>query len=106
MAAYRSVFDYNRALTPDGAFMIVGGSMRTLLQVVLLGALLSRFGDKRLGINAWEPNKREDLAFLGELFEAGKVMPVIDKRYALPEIPEAFQYLGDGHALGKLVVVM
>ena len=106
VAAYRSVFDYSRALAPDGTFMIVGGSMRTLLQVVLLGALISRFGDKTLGINAWEPNKREDLALLGELFEAGKVVPVIDRRYALSEIPEAFRYLGDGHALGKLVIVM
>ena len=106
VAAYRSVFDYSRALTPDGTFMIVGGSFRTLLQVVLLGALISRFGDKRLGINAWEPNKREDLAFLGELFEAGKVVPVVDRRYSLPEVPEAFRYLGAGRAQGKLVIVM
>jgi len=106
VAAYRSVFDYSRALAPDGIFMIVGGSVRTLLQVVILGALISRFGNKRLGINAWQPNKREDLAFLAELFEAGQVVPVIDRRYALDEVPDAFRYLGEGRALGKLVVVM
>ena len=106
VAAYRSVFDYSRALTPDGTFMVVGGSMATLLQVVLLGSLISKLGSKRMGINAWEPNKREDLAFLAELFEAGKVVPVIDRRYGLPEVPEAFRYLGDGRALGKLVVLM
>ena len=106
VAAYRSVFDYSRALTEEGCFMIVGGSFRTLLQVVILGALISRFGSKRLGINAWKPNKREDLALLGELFDAGKVVPVIDRRYALHEVPDAFRYLGDGQALGKLVIVM
>ena len=37
--------------------MIVGGSFATLLQVVILGALISKFGNKRTGINAWEPNK-------------------------------------------------
>jgi NADPH:quinone reductase-like Zn-dependent oxidoreductase len=106
VAAHRSVFDYSRALTEEGCFMIVGGSVRTLLQVVVLGALISRFGNKKLGINAWEPNKREDLAFLAELFEAGQVVPVIDKRYPLQEGPDAFRYLGEGHALGKLVIVM
>ena len=106
VAAYRSVFDYSRALTPDGIFMIVGGSLRTLLQVLVLGAVISRFGSKRLGINAWKPNKREDLAFLATLFEAGEVVPVIDRGYPLHEAQEAFRVLGEGHALGKIVIFM
>jgi len=106
VAAYRSVFDYSRALTPDGTFMTVGGSVRTLLQVVILGAVISRFGSKRIGINAWKPNKREDLAFLAALFETGDVVPVIDKHYSLPELPGAFRVLGEGHALGKVVLFM
>ena len=104
VAGYRSVFDYSRALTEEGTFMIVGGSVRTLLQVVILGAVISRFGSKRIGINAWQPNKREDLAFLAELFEAGEVVPVIDKRYPLHQVAEAFRVLGKGHALGKIVI--
>ena len=106
VVAYRSVFDYRRALSPEGTFMIVGGSLATLLQVVFLGALISRIGSKKLGINAWEPNNREDLAFLAELFEAGKVVPVIDRRYPLSEVPEALRYLEEGHALGKVVIAV
>ncbi len=106
VAAYRSVFDYRRALAPEGIFMMVGGSVATLLQVVALGALISRSGSKRIGLNAWEPNKREDLAFLAELFEAGRVVPVIDKRYPLSQVPEALRYLEEEPHLGKLVITV
>jgi NADPH:quinone reductase-like Zn-dependent oxidoreductase len=106
VVAHRSVFDYQRALTPEGVFIIVGGSLATFLQVVLLGALISRIGSKKLGLNAYEPNKREDLAVLEELFEAGKVVPVIDRRYPLSEVPEALRYLEEGQALGKVVITM
>jgi NADPH:quinone reductase-like Zn-dependent oxidoreductase len=106
VAAYRSVFDYRRALRPEGIFMMVGGSLATLLQVVFLGALISRIGSKRIGLSTWEPNKREDLAFLAELFEAGKVVPVIDRRYPLSEVPEALRYLEEEPHLGKIVITM
>jgi NADPH:quinone reductase-like Zn-dependent oxidoreductase len=106
VAAYRSVFDYRRALTPEGIFMMVGGSVATLVQVLSLGALISRIGSKRIGLNAWKPNKREDLAFLAELFEAGKVVPVIDRRYPLTEVPEALRYLEEEPHLGKIVITV
>jgi NADPH:quinone reductase-like Zn-dependent oxidoreductase len=54
----------------------------------------------------WRPNKIEDLDFLQELFEAGKVVPVIDKRYPLSELPEALRYLEGGHARGKVVITV
>jgi len=54
----------------------------------------------------WKPNKKEDLVFLKELFEAGKVVPVIDRRYTLSEVPAAFRYLEEGHAKGKVVITM
>jgi NADPH:quinone reductase-like Zn-dependent oxidoreductase len=106
VVAHRSVFDYRRALTPEGRFIIVGGSLGTFLQVVFLGALISRIGSKKLGINAYDPNNREDLATLEELFVAGKVVPVIDRRYPLGEVPEAIRYLEDGCALGKVVITV
>jgi NADPH:quinone reductase-like Zn-dependent oxidoreductase len=106
VAAYRSVFDYRRALTPEGIFMMVGGSVATLIQVISLGALISMTGSKRIGLNAWKPNKREDLAFLAELFEAGKVVPVIDRRYPLREVPEALRYLEEEPHLGKIVITV
>jgi NADPH:quinone reductase-like Zn-dependent oxidoreductase len=104
--ARRSVLDYRRALSPEGIFVIVGGSLGTFLQVVLVGTLISRMGSRKLGINAWEPNKKEDLAYLAELFEAGRVKPVIDRRYSLSEVPEALRYLQEGHVLGKVVITM
>jgi NADPH:quinone reductase-like Zn-dependent oxidoreductase len=106
VVAYRWVFDYRRALSPEGIFIIVGGSLSTFLQVVLLGALISRIGSKKLGINAWELNKKEDLALLSELFETGKVVPVIDRLYPLSEVPEALRYLEGGHAQGKVVITV
>jgi NADPH:quinone reductase-like Zn-dependent oxidoreductase len=106
VVAHRSVFDYERALSPEGIFIIVGGSLGTFLQVVFLGALISRRGTKKLGINAYDANNREDLAYLGDLFEAGEVVPVIDRRYALSEVPEALRYLEEGRALGKVVITI
>ncbi len=106
VAAHRSVFEYRRALAPEGIFMMVGGSTATLFQILLLGALISRMGSKRIGLNAWKPNKREDLAFLAELFKAGKVVPVIDRRYPLRDVPEALRYLEEEPHLGKIVITV
>ena len=106
VVAHRSVFEYRRALSPGGRFIIVGGSLATFLQVVFLGALISRMGSKKLGLNAYEPNNREDFAALEELLEAGKVVPVIDRRYPLSEVPEALRYLEEGRALGKVVITV
>jgi NADPH:quinone reductase-like Zn-dependent oxidoreductase len=51
-------------------------------------------------------HNREDLAVLKQLVEAGKVAPVIDRRYQLSEVPEALRYQGQGHARGKLVIAV
>ncbi len=104
--ANRSVFDYRRALSPEGQFIIVGGSLGTFLQVAVLGTLMSKIGSKKLGLNKYEPNNREDLAELAELFDAGKVVPVIDRSYTLDEVPEALRYLEEGQAQGKVVITM
>jgi NADPH:quinone reductase-like Zn-dependent oxidoreductase len=106
VVGHRSVFDYRRALSPEGIFMIVGGSLGSFLQVVLLGTLISRMGSKKLGLNKYEINNREDYAELAELFEAGKVVPVIDRHYPLSGVPEAMRYLEEGRALGKVVITM
>jgi NADPH:quinone reductase-like Zn-dependent oxidoreductase len=83
---------------------MVGGSLVTILQGFLLGPLISMTGSKKMGIVMWKPNNKEDLAILEELFKAGKVVPVIDRRYPLNEVPQALRYLEEGHAKGKVVI--
>jgi len=106
VVAYRSIFAYRRALSPEGIFVFVGGSTAAIFQALLLGPLISRIGSKKIGVGMWEPNKKEDLAFLEQLFEAGKVVPVIDRRYPLHEVPEAFRYLASGQHQGKIVITV
>jgi NADPH:quinone reductase-like Zn-dependent oxidoreductase len=61
---------------------------------------------KRIGILWGKPFKKEDVAVLKELIEAGKVRPVIDRTYPLSEVPDALRYLEDVHAQGKVVVTL
>ena len=103
---YHPISDYKRALSPEGIYVCTGGSMAQIFQSMLLGPLISMMGSKKMGVVMWKPNKEEDLVFLKELFEAGKVVPVIDRRYSLSEVPEAFRYLGEGHARGKVVITV
>jgi NADPH:quinone reductase-like Zn-dependent oxidoreductase len=106
VVAYRSIFAYRRALDPEGIFIYVGGSTSAIFQALLLGPLISRIGRKIVGVGMWKPNNKEDLDFLTELIEAGKVAPVMDKRYPLSEVPEALRYLEEGHAQGKVIITV
>jgi NADPH:quinone reductase-like Zn-dependent oxidoreductase len=106
VVASRSIFDYRRALSPKGVFVCVGGSLAAILQAFSLGPLMSMTGSKKTGIVMWKPNNRGDLAILEELFEAGQVVPVIDRRYPLSAVPEALRYLEEGHAKGKVVITV
>jgi NADPH:quinone reductase-like Zn-dependent oxidoreductase len=103
-AAHHSVFDYKRVLSPKGTYVIVGGATARIFQVMLLGPLISMSTRKKMAILTHKPNK--DLAFIEELIEAGKVKPVIDKRYPLSEVPEALRYFGEGLHRGKVVITL
>jgi NADPH:quinone reductase-like Zn-dependent oxidoreductase len=102
---YRSIFDYRRALNPEGTYVMVGGAMAQVYEAMILGSLLSMTGSKRL-TNLAAESDQEDLAFVGKLIEAGKVVPVIDRRYPLSDVPEALRYYGEGHSRGKVVVTV
>ena len=99
----RPLSAYRRALKPEGIYVMVGGETAQLFQVMLLGPWLSRRGSQRFGTMLAQPNQ-QDLAAVGELLEAGKVMPVIDQCYPLAETAEAIRYLESGHARGKVVI--
>ena len=105
VVANRSIFDYTNALGPRGICIIVGGSMVRILQIMLLVPWISLTGSKKIGILLHKPNQA-DLNYLKELFEGGKVLPVIDRCYPLSEVAEALRYLGEGHARGKVVITV
>jgi len=102
---YRPISDYKRALNAKGIYVMVGGSTAQIFQALLLGPWMSMTGSKKMGALSAKPDQ-EDLVFVKELVEAGKVMPVIDRRYPLSEVGEALRYLEEGHAGGKVVITV
>lgn len=100
----RSPFDYARALAPNGTYVTVGGSMPRLFQTMLLGPLIRMTSRKTMRVVVLKPNK--DLAYVGELFEAGKLKPVLDDLRTLNEVPEAMRYFGSGNHKGKVVITV
>ncbi len=100
----RSPFAYVRALEPAGTYVTVGGNIPRLLQAAILGPIVSRLYDKHLRVVTLKPNK--DLAFMHELFEAGRLAPVIDGPYELADLPEALRLFGRGDHKGKIIVLV
>ncbi len=113
VVTYRSIFDYKRALGPGGIYvMLGGGSYSRVFQSMLLGSLISMTeslyrgkAGRKMGLLMHKPNKK-DLQYLTELFEAGKIKPIIDKDYPLSEVAEAFRYFGTGLVRGKIVLTV
>ena len=106
-----SISAYKRALAPKGACVIAGLgfpslSILRLLGLLILGPLRSKFGDKKVGFMGIAKINHKDLVYLKELLEAGKVVPVIDRRFTLDESAEAMRYLGTGHARAKVVITV
>jgi NADPH:quinone reductase-like Zn-dependent oxidoreductase len=105
LAAHRRAFAYQASLMPGGRYLYVGGSVTTLLQALLAGPLIGRAEGKKIRLLAVRLGV-EHLAPMVELCQAGKIATVIDHRYPLSETPAALQYLGEGHAKGKVVIVV
>ena len=79
--------------------------MDQIFQAMLMGSMMSEKGGRKMGGVSAKRNQK-DLAFIKELYEAGKVKSVIDRRYPLSETAEALRYLGEGHARGKVVITV
>lgn len=103
--AHRSIFDYRRALERNGTLVLVGGGWPEMLQVMLLGPLLSTFGRKKYRFFIAKLNK-VDLLRLKDMLEANQIAPVIDRRYPLDDVAAALRYLEQGHAQGKVVITV
>ena len=95
-AAYRSISDYKRSLSPKGMYLLVGGSMTRIIQVVLNKS-------KKIDNLVVKSNKK-DLVFMKGLLESGQVAPVVDRIYPLSRVAEALRYLEERHVQGKVVI--
>jgi NADPH:quinone reductase-like Zn-dependent oxidoreductase len=103
----RSVSDLKHALSPNGICIIAGfTTMSLLFESMILGTLMSITGSKKIGRMDTVHTDKEDLLFLKELLEVGKVAPVIDRCYPLSETPEAIRYLETGRARGKVIIIV
>ena len=105
VSGYNPISAYQRALTPKGNYVMVGGTGAQLFQALALGPWKSRSGSIKMGALTAVPSQK-DLVLMKELLEAGKVVPVIYRRYTLPEVPDAIRYLEEGHARGKIVITV
>jgi len=106
--AIRPLRDCMRVLTPKGIYVFVGGPGSGLLGPMaraLEGAVLSPFVRQTLTM-VGAKSGAQDLAALRALLERGKVVPVIDRTYRLPDVPDAIRYLEEGHARGKVVITV
>jgi NADPH:quinone reductase-like Zn-dependent oxidoreductase len=107
IAGKDSIRDWRRALSPNGVYVVVGGTIPRMLQALVLGPLISRSGSQKMAIMTWwKPFKREDVATLEKLFADGKIAPAIDRRYPLREVADALRYVDAGLAKGKVVITM
>ncbi len=104
--AHWSIFNYRRVMAPDGLYVLLGGSRYAIWQAILMGPLVSIASKKKMGTNPWNVNNEEDLRFLLELNERGKLLPVIDRRSPLGEVPEALRDLSKGLVKGKVVITV
>jgi NADPH:quinone reductase-like Zn-dependent oxidoreductase len=105
LAAYRSPLACRGSLKPGGRYLYVGGSVSALLEALLAAPLTGRAESRKIRLLAVRLGVQH-LAPLVELCRTGQITTVIDRRYALSEVPQALRYLGEGNAKGKIIVIV
>lgn len=103
LVAHRSVFTYRRALARGGQYRCVGGSVRSLLRVATVGVTLGFLTGRSLGLLI----VKEGPAYFAPFAErclVGDVQIHIDRTFGLDDVPQALAHVGEGRALGKVVV--
>lgn len=98
----RSTFKYLKSLSTHGKYITVGGSLIRVLQIVLLKKLISKFYKKEVHVVALKAN--HGLGYINDLYEQGKIKPVIDGPHSLKDIPKLLRYFGEGKHQGKIVI--
>jgi NADPH:quinone reductase-like Zn-dependent oxidoreductase len=106
-----SLAECRRVLTPNGKYVMIGGGGPNdgkwigPFGRVIHAILIKPFIKQEMGMMMADPIQK-DYAILADLMQAGKVTPVIDRRYKLSEVPDAIRYLEEGHARGKVVITL
>jgi NADPH:quinone reductase-like Zn-dependent oxidoreductase len=103
LVAHGSVFAYRRVLKQAGRYRCVGGPIPTLFRVMTVGSVAGRLTGRRIGVLVVKqgPTHFEPLE---DLCVAGQIQVHIDRSFRLDEVPAALAYVGEGRALGKVVV--
>jgi NADPH:quinone reductase-like Zn-dependent oxidoreductase len=102
---YHPLSHYLQALTPEGSYVVAGGSMRQLFRAMVQSRRNKKTAGRKTYVVTVKRSKT-DLLFLKELLETKKIVPVIDGCYPLSETAEAFRYFEEVHAKGKVVITM
>ena len=100
----RSPFAFVRVLKPGGTYVTIGGTSFRMLQISLLGGLISRISNRNILLRILEPNG--GLVEMAELFETGRLTPVVDGPYPLEQVPEAVKRFSDARQIGRIVITM
>ncbi len=100
---YHPISDYLRTLSPDGTYVVAGGSIAQLIEVASNWKNVSKAGSQKIFALTLKHNQK-DLVVIKGLVESGKIMPVIDACYPLSQTSEAFRYFEKVHPKGKVVI--
>src|SRR5213075_871582 len=110
--ANHSLSECRRVLNPNGIYVMIGGGSANeqgflgALGKALNAAVYSRFVKQKMAMMMAQPST-QDLTFLAEIVQSGKLKTVIDRTYkSLSEVPDAIRYLEEGHARGKVVITV
>jgi NADPH:quinone reductase-like Zn-dependent oxidoreductase len=105
--SHHSVFQCRHALRPKGVYVTLGGSGSSLLQTLLLAPIISKVTGAWMGLLLWwKPFNADDVATLLALIAAGKLTPAIDRTYPLTDVVDALRHVEEGHARGKVVIIV
>jgi NADPH:quinone reductase-like Zn-dependent oxidoreductase len=91
-----------KLLKPNGNYIMVGGSLGHIIKSILWGWMLS-FGSRKIGFHTAKSNN-DDLKFVVKLAAEGHIKPMIDRYFSLDETAEAFHYIREKHAKGKVII--
>ena len=105
LVAHRSMFAYRRALTRGGRYRCVGGTTRAVLRALTVGFVAGRATGRRMGVLAVKAGPAH-FGPLTDLIVAGDVAIHIDRTFELDDVPAALAHVGNGHALGKVVITV